>query len=67
MVNEAGAGLAVGPDEIARGARELASSSSEQRAEWGRNGRAFVERHHSRSAIAERLESLLDDLAPPPR
>ena len=62
MVEEAGAGTAVGPTEIADGVRELAELHHSTRAKLGRDGRAWMERNRSRRALASQLETLLDEL-----
>ena len=60
MVEEAGAGTAVGPTEIADGVRHLAELHHSTRAKLGRHGRAWMERNRSRRALASQLETLLD-------
>lgn len=60
-VKEAGAGLSVpaeNPEALAQAILELAALSPEQRMQLGRNGRAYVERHHNIKILAERLESV---------
>lgn len=62
LVVESGAGLAVSPDGIAGGLRRMVIASLEQRRTWAERGPAFMERTHSRSILAARLERLLDEL-----
>jgi len=63
MVRDAGAGVAVQPDRIADAVRAVCNLTPAERAAMGRAGRAFVDRYRSRTAMAERLEALLNDVA----
>lgn len=65
LVRAAGAGVAVGPTELAAGVKQMLSASNEQRRAWGESGRRFMEEHRSRRALARQLEELLDSLVPP--
>jgi len=61
VLEESGGGIAVEPGDakaMADAVRELLDSP-ERRAEMGASGRRYVEQHHSRAAIAARLEELL--------
>ena len=60
MLSRDGAGIACGDDlvALASAVRRLASSA-EERADVGRRGRAYVERHHHESAVVASLEALL--------
>jgi colanic acid biosynthesis glycosyl transferase WcaI len=61
VLEESGGGIAVEPGDakaMADAVRELLDSP-ERRAEMGTSGRRYVEQHHSRAAIAARLEELL--------
>ncbi len=60
MVREAGSGIAVEPTGIAEGLMELSSIDDEARAAMCSNGRAFMEAERSRSAMAQRVETVLD-------
>jgi len=62
LVEEAGAGLAVSPGGLAAGVRELARASDEQLRGWGSQGRSYIERTRSRTALAVRLKGILDEL-----
>lgn len=67
LVENSGAGLTVEPAGLADGARQFAAASADQRRRWGENGRAYMATHRSRSMLADRLEDLLDSLAPDSR
>lgn len=57
-VAEAGAGLTVPPEDaqaVARGLRQLAARSPEERAAMGERGRAFVLAHHTYPVLARRF------------
>ena len=63
-VEEAGAGIAVepdSPDAFTRAVRELLDDP-DRAADLGASGRRFVERWASPAAVAERYESLFDEL-----
>ena len=60
LVNEANAGVAVGPDGLVEGVRRMAAMTSEALARLGGNGRSFVSEHRSRAKMAARLEELLE-------
>jgi len=64
VVEQAGAGIAVPPDDPAAFTAAVTKllDSPEQAREMGRAGRAFVERWASPAAVAERYESLFDEL-----
>jgi glycosyltransferase involved in cell wall biosynthesis len=64
VLRESGGGIAVEPGDpqaLADAVRELLDSP-ERRAEMGKAGRRYVEEHHSRAAIAARLEELLAEV-----
>jgi glycosyltransferase involved in cell wall biosynthesis len=61
-VGKAGAGLAVAPQAISDGVREMASATPARRSAWGESGRAFVIRCRTRERLARQLEQLLDEL-----
>ena len=64
VIEESGGGIAIDPADaraMAGAIRELLDSP-ERRAEMGKAGRRYVEQHHSRAAIAARLEQLLDEV-----
>jgi glycosyltransferase involved in cell wall biosynthesis len=64
ILRESGGGIAVEPGDaqaLAGAVRELLGSP-ERRAEMGKAGRRYVEEHHSRAAIAARLEELLAEV-----
>lgn len=63
LVQEAEAGLSVAASQLAAGVRELASADDAQRARWGGSGKEFIGRRRSRTALANRLERVLDGLA----
>jgi glycosyltransferase involved in cell wall biosynthesis len=64
ILEESGGGIAVEPGDaraMAEGIRELLDDP-ERRAEMGEAGRRYVVEHHSRAAIAARLEELLAEV-----
>jgi len=63
-VEAAGAGLAVAPDDPEAFTKALGRALADpaQLAEWGRSGRAFVERWASPAAVAASYESLFQEL-----
>jgi glycosyltransferase involved in cell wall biosynthesis len=63
LVDAANAGVAVAPDGIADGVRALAGRNAEELRRFGDDGRAYLAATRSRSSLAERVETLLDDLA----
>lgn len=67
LVDRAGAGLAVDPHGIAEGVRRMVRAETSVRDAWGRSGRDYVGRHHSRSAASRDLGALLDWVARPER
>jgi len=60
IVSGSEAGLAVAPDGIGEGVRQMVAAGEATRRRWGSNGRDFVETNRSRRVIARRLEQLLD-------
>lgn len=65
LVDEAAAGVAVAPEGLAAGLRELAEAGVERRRQMGESGRSFMAGNRSRSALtailAEELTSVLTD------
>jgi glycosyltransferase involved in cell wall biosynthesis len=64
VLEESGGGIAVEPGDaqaLGDAVRELLDAP-ERRAELGEAGRRYVVEHHSRTAIAARLEGLLDEV-----
>ena len=57
-------GVAVAPTGLADAFRRLAAMTAAERAELGRHGQEFLEANRSRTAMAARLQSLLDELRP---
>ena len=62
LVTESGGGLATEPTGLAEGIRELAHQSPHQLAAMGTSGRDFMRLHRSRTLMASRLQTLLDNL-----
>ena len=62
LVHAADAGVVAEPSGLAVALRTMAAASADQRAEWGRNGAAYIDANQSRAAMAVRLETLLDDV-----
>ncbi len=62
MVERAGSGVAVAPGRIADGVLRLVEASADDRVQFARNGRAFMEAERSRTAMAAKVEALLDAL-----
>lgn len=62
MVDEAGAGEAVGPREIAAAVARMAGLEPEVLAKLGDNGRSWMTQHRSRTALADQLATLLDQV-----
>jgi glycosyltransferase involved in cell wall biosynthesis len=67
LIERAGSGVAVAPNEIARGVRLMVSADLEQRARWGGAGRRFMLEGASRSAMAARLTQMLTEVTERPR
>jgi colanic acid biosynthesis glycosyl transferase WcaI len=70
VLEASGGGIAIDPADaraMADAIRELLDKP-ERRAEMGVAGRRYIEEHHSRAAIAARLEELLGEVthASPP-
>lgn len=63
LVDTAGAGVSVGPSDLAAGIEEVLTASAAQREEWGASGRRYIESHLSPEVLAAELESLLDGIA----
>ena len=63
MVERAGAGLCVPPEDPSRLAEAILALKQDpiRRERLGRNGRLWAERHHSPQAAAERFEKLMLD------
>jgi len=64
-VKDAGAGLTIPPDDpkkLADAVFALRTMTPEERLEMGRNGRRYVEKHHSIEVLADRLEDMLSEL-----
>jgi glycosyltransferase involved in cell wall biosynthesis len=60
LVEETGAGIAVGPRALSDGLQNFAAMNREQRINRGRLGQGWLVDNQSRSAMAARLQSLLD-------
>jgi glycosyltransferase involved in cell wall biosynthesis len=60
LVNDAHAGVAVGPGELERAVRDVVGVSDEQRGVWGASGREFIERYRSREVLGRQLAQVLD-------
>lgn len=60
LVDEAGAGLAVGSRELSPAVRKMVEAGVEQRLRWGEAGRRYMATKRSRTALAARLEAVLD-------
>lgn len=65
FVDASGGGRAVEPNGIAAALSELAELGHDGRVELGRKGRAHLEANRSRTAMAARLQGVLDRLRPP--
>lgn len=64
-VEEAQAGLTVPPEEphaLARAVKELLEMSPEERWQMGLRGREYVEKHHSFQCLADKLETVLENV-----
>ena len=64
FVNASGGGRAVEPTGIGLALSELAELCHDDRAELGHRGRTYLEATRSRTAMAERLQGVLDSLSP---
>lgn len=62
IVEEARAGIACQPGGIADAVRDMAAADPAARAEWGANGQSYLARTRSRTALAARLQKLLDEV-----
>jgi glycosyltransferase involved in cell wall biosynthesis len=62
IVEEARAGIAVAPDDLAAGLRAVAGADRAQREAWGAAGRSYLSEHRSRDRLAERVEQVLDEV-----
>jgi glycosyltransferase involved in cell wall biosynthesis len=63
LVTTSGAGLVVGPQRLESGLRAVCETSRAVRTEHGEQGRAWIAREQSRSAMAARLGALLRAVA----
>jgi glycosyltransferase involved in cell wall biosynthesis len=61
-VLEANAGIAVGPSELADAVRRMVAETPEARSRYGEAGRVYITETQSRSAMAARLQEILDGL-----
>lgn len=64
-VSDAGAGFTVAPEnpnELAQAIKKLVNLSQEQRTAMGEAGRAYVEKHHSFSALAAKFAAVFKQL-----
>lgn len=64
-VSDAGAGFTVAPEnsnELAQAINKLVNLSQEQRTAMGEAGRAYVEKHHSFSALAAKFAAVFQQL-----
>ena len=59
LVASAGAGATVEPGDLARGLRELAVLTDDDRANLGRGGQEWISAHQSRRAMATRLQDAI--------
>lgn len=64
FVEQSTGGVAVAPLALAAGLETLAALSAEERAAMGARGRRHLEATRSRTAMARRIEALLDRLVP---
>ena len=60
LVESTDAGISVEPDGLADGLRQMQSADPDQRQRWGDNGKAYMIAHQSRTAMAQRLNDLLE-------
>jgi len=63
LVADNNAGVAVAANDLVAGLRTMVEASAEQRAAWGASGRRYMQEHQSRTAMAGRLEALLEQVA----
>lgn len=66
LVEKAGAGVAVPPDDpeaLARAMESIAGRSDEERAELGRRGRRYFEEHFTQARVLPRYISMLEAVA----
>lgn len=64
LVERAGSGITTGPDGLAAAMADMLRAAPQTLSRWGSAGRDFMETHQSRSAMAARLQALLDHQAP---
>lgn len=62
LVTVAGAGVARAPGDLASGLRELADTDETLRTCMGERGKAWIQDNQSRTAMAARLEAVLDSV-----
>ena len=62
LVRTADAGVVAEPAGLAAAFRTMGAATADQRAAWGRNGADYIRANQSRTAMAVRLETLLDDV-----
>ncbi|OLT28521.1 hypothetical protein BJF82_03295 [Kytococcus sp. CUA-901] len=60
LVNRVGSGLAVAPQELGSGMRRIAEAPAEQLKTWRSAGKNYMQANQSRSAMAERLVTVLE-------
>ncbi|MEH1015181.1 glycosyltransferase family 4 protein [Micromonospora sp. CPCC 206060] len=65
IVLSAGAGIAVGPNELVAGLRKLLGEDTATLRAMGGRGRRYIEEHRSRTVMAARLQRLLDAVVVP--
>ena len=63
LIEGAGAGIGVEPDELGQGVRRMRQEGSEMHARRAQSGKRFIEENLSRTVLAHRLEDLLDDVS----
>lgn len=63
-VETSGAGVNVEPNQLTQGVRTLMEMTHEERDRLGAAGRRYIAKNQSRTAMAARLEAVLDSLAP---
>jgi glycosyltransferase involved in cell wall biosynthesis len=63
LVDLAGSGIGVEPDQLAEGVGRMRGAGSDSWVRWGASGKAFMDGHRSRTGLARSLETLLDDVA----
>jgi glycosyltransferase involved in cell wall biosynthesis len=62
-VEASGAGVNVEPDQLTQGVRLIVEMTTEERERLGAAGRCYIAKNQSRTAMAARLEAVLDSLA----